>query len=325
MNTLSHDVVMSLLKDYAAYTLIGMNTILVIGGTGLIGRHLCKSLHEKNYDVCILSRTQNKESPFPIYTYNYQQNKIDSEAILKADVIINLAGAGISDKRWTAKRKQLIIESRIKTNEFIFNKIKEQHKKLKAYISASAIGYYGSLTSDKIFSENDPSTKDFVSRVCKQWEENTDLFNTLGIRTVKIRTAVVLTNKGGALEKISFPIKMGFGSAYGSGKQYIPWIHIDDLCNIYIKAIEDPEFNGIYNAVAPEHITNREFIQSIALILNKSLWFPKIPAFVMKLIVGEMADIILKGSRISAEKIINKNYIFLYPTLKKALNDILNR
>jgi len=300
-----------------------MATILITGGTGLIGRYLSKKLKDKGYSVAILGRASNLNADIPTYTWDIEKNEIEQKAIESADYIIHLAGANIGDKRWTAKRKKLILESRVNTGRLIFDKIKTNKNRLKAFISASAIGYYGTITSDKIFSETDPPSGDFLGETCQQWEQLADNFEKLGIRTVKIRTGVVLTNQGGALAKIRMPIKMGIGSAIGNGRQYMPWIHIDDLCDIYIKAIEETEMKGAYNAIAPAHQTNRDFTKTLARILNKPFWFPNIPGIVMKIILGEMSAILLKGSRVSSEKIIHAGYQFKFPDLESALVDLL--
>lgn len=302
-----------------------MATILISGGSGLIGRHLCKKLKEKGYNVAILSRTKqpNNNSDIQIYTWNLDKKEIEKKALETADYIIHLAGANIWDKRWTTKRKQLIIDSRVKTGQLIFDKIKENKHKLKAFISASAVGYYGAITSDKIFSETDPPADDFLGETCRQWEQSADRFEELGVRTVKIRTAPVLTKQGGALAKMITPVKMGIGSAIGNGKQYLPWIHINDLCGIYIKAIEDMQMNGAYNAVAPDHRVNEDFIRTLARVLKKPFWFPNIPAIAMKIIFGRMSEVVLKGSRVSSDKIRKAGYIFQFPDLENALTDLV--
>ncbi|MFZ4741770.1 MAG: TIGR01777 family oxidoreductase [Bacteroidales bacterium] len=302
-----------------------MATILITGGNGIIGKHLCKKLKEKGYDVAILSRNSNPNSNPITYAWNPEKREIDNEAITTADFVIHLAGAKIGEKRWTNERKQLIIDSRVQTAQLIFDKVKENNHKIKAFISASAIGYYGSITSNKIFTETDPSADDFQGECCRKWEEVADKFADSGIRTVKIRTGVVLTKQGGALSKMIIPVKMGIGSALGNGKQYIPWIHIDDLCNIYFKAIEDNQMNGAYNAVAPNHKTNIEFTRLLAKVLKKPFWFPHVPAFLLKILFGNMSEILLKGSRISSDKIKETGYNFLFPNLENALNNLIGK
>jgi len=296
-----------------------MATVLITGGTGLVGSHLCKRLQEKGYDVSILGRKGNTKAAIPTYTWDWRKKEIEIESIDAVDYIIHLAGASIADKRWTINRKKLILDSRVETGKLLFDTIKKRNKNLKAFISASAIGYYGAITSDKIFTETDAPADDFLGNTCRQWELSADRFMDLGIRTVKIRTGVVLTNQGGALSKMIAPVKMGIGSAIGSGKQHMPWIQIDDLCGIYIKAIEDTQMKGAYNAVAPDHKTNKEFMRTLAQVLNKPFSFPNVPAIIMKMMYGRMSEILLEGSRVSADKILSRGYQFQFPELDKAL------
>jgi uncharacterized protein (TIGR01777 family) len=291
-----------------------MDTVLVTGGTGFIGKQLCNQLWFKGYNVIILSRRKSK-NPHSFY-WNIKDNHIDKEAIINADYIIHLAGAGIADKRWTKKRKQLLFDSRVNSTNLLHNKVKELNPKLKGFIAASGIGYYGTETSEKIFSEDDESGKDFLSYICKFWEKSSLQFNTLKIRTVIFRTGVVFSKEGGALPKILKPIKFGFGAVLGNGNQYMPWIHIDDLCELYIQAIENTNFEGVYNAVAPELITNKELTYQIAKRLNKKIYLPPIPSILLKLFFGQMSTILLKGSRISCGKINIQKFKFLYQTLK---------
>lgn len=300
-----------------------MATILITGGTGLVGRFLCKKLKDKGYSVAILGRTSQKVAEITTYTWDIEKNEIEKEAIEKADYIIHLTGANISESRWTAKRKKLIIDSRVKSAQLIFEKLKENTNHVKAFISASAIGYYGTISTDKIFSETDVPANDFLGETCRQWEQSADRFEQLGIRVVKIRTGVVLAKQGGALAKMITPIKLGIGSAIGNGRQYLPWVHIEDLCDIYIKAIEDTQMNGAYNAVAPDYKTNRDFTETLAHVLRKPFWFPNIPAIVMKIIFGKMSAMLLKGSRVSSEKIKNAGYKFKFAKLEGALVNLL--
>ncbi len=299
-----------------------METVLITGGTGLIGSHLSKKLKENGFNVAFLSRKINTGSIIPVYLWNPDKKIIDADAISAADYIIHLAGAGIGDKRWTVSRRELIIDSRIKTGELILRKVLESGKKLKAFISASGIGYYGTISSDKVFNETDPPSNDFLGEVCRKWEEMADRFKESGIRTLKFRTGVVLAEKGGALERMTTIVNMGIGSPLGSGRQYIPWIHIDDLCNLYLRAVKDPSMMGAWNAVAPEYTTNSEFMRNLAEVLGKPFFFPAVPSFVLKTLFGEMSGIILKGSRISAGKIVSSGFEFEYPGLEKALKNL---
>ncbi len=299
-----------------------METVLITGGSGLIGRHLFKKLIEKGFNVCILSTTKHKVEDLTTYFWDINKKIIEKKAIENTDYIIHLAGANIGEKRWTTERKRLIIDSRVKSAELIFNALKENNKTLKAFVSASAVGYYGAVTSDKIFTEKDQAANDFLGETCRLWEQSVERFNELGIRTVKIRTGVVLAHQDRALAKMITQIKLGIGSALGNGKQYLPWIHIEDLCQIYIKAIENKQMNGPYNAVAPDIRTNKQFTLALARTLNKPFWFPNIPAFILKLFFGEMADVILKGSKVSCAKIIAMNFTFKFPNLENAFNDL---
>jgi len=302
-----------------------MQTVLISGGTGLVGSHLSKKLKEKGYRVALLSRTKKQRGDGSTYFWDLAKKEIEKEALEAADYIIHLAGANITEKRWTTKRKQLILDSRVKPAELLYDKVKENKLKPKAFISASAIGYYGATLSEKIFEETDPPARDFLGETCRQWEEAADRFASLGIRTVKIRTAPVLASKGGVLKTMMLPVKLGIASAVGSGKQYMPWIHIDDLCGIYIKAIEDVEMNGAYNAAAPRHTTNKEFMATLARVLKKPFWFPNVPGIIMKIFFGGLGEAALKGSRVSSEKIRKAEFSFRFTTLESALTDLFGK
>jgi len=302
-----------------------MATILITGGTGFIGRHLSMKLKEKGYNVLLLSRNSSRGNRHSVYNWNPDKNEVENEAIERADFIIHLAGAGIGDKRWTKKRKELIISSRIKTCELLFKKVQESGTELKAFISASGVGWYGAETSERIFNETDQPGGDFIGDVCRQWEKSADRFQESGIRTVKIRTGIVLAKKGGALGRMILTVKLGIGSAIGSGRQYNPWIHLEDLCNIYIRAIEDKSMSGSWNAVAPEYITNKEFMRTLARVLQKPFFFPAVPSFVIRLIFGRMSGILLYGSRVSADKILSAGYKFKFPDLENALKDLFTK
>jgi len=298
-------------------------TVLITGGTGLVGKELTRKLKEKGYDVSFLSRSKKPVPGVSVYVWDPETGKIELEAITTADYIVHLAGENIMKKRWTQKQKKLIIDSRVKSAELLFEEVKKSGKSIKAFISASAIGYYGALTSEKIFEEENTPGNDFVAEVCWKWELAADKFKDAGIRTVKVRTSPVMAKEGGMLDQLLTPVKMGIGSAMGDGAQYFPWIHIEDLCGIYVKTIEDDQMSGAYNAAAPGHVTNKQFMKTLASTLKKPFWFPNIPAFVLKLVFGEMGKVALKGSRISSQKIQNAGYKFKFPELIGALKNIL--
>ncbi len=294
-----------------------MPNILISGGTGLIGNHLSKRLQKKGYTVYILSRsgTTNHKT----FTWSPRQNKIDSKAVKIADYIIHLSGSNIGAKRWTRKRKKEIIDSRVNTANLIFRSCKKQGVFPRAFISASGTGYYGMQTIQKIFTEADSPANDFLGNTCRRWEQAADMFEEKGVRTVKIRTGIVLSRAGGALPILAKLAKSGLGAVIGTGKQYMPWIHIDDLCNIYIKALEDEQMKGAYNAVAPEHITNKQFTKTLACALHKPLFLPPIPGIIIKLFYGKMAGMLLKGSRVSSRKIRERKYHFQFREFHQAI------
>ncbi|MBO6515301.1 MAG: TIGR01777 family oxidoreductase [Bacteroidia bacterium] len=297
--------------------------VLITGGSGLIGRSIGQLLVNRGYSVSILSRTKREHGKFRFYQWNLGDAFIEPEAIQNANYIVHLAGENIGEKRWTHERKKQIIESRTESARLLHRYVAQYNPNLKAFITSSAIGYYGAITTDTIFKETDKAGTDFLGEICSKWEAAADAFQTDGIRTVKIRTGVVLTPQGGPLAKMVLPAKLGFGSGLGSGKQYLPWIHIHDLCQIFLKAIEDDQLKGIYNGVAPEHVTNNEFNRVLAKALKKPFWAPNVPTFVLKLIFGEMATIFLNGSRISSDKIRETGVEFQYPELSEALQNLL--
>jgi uncharacterized protein (TIGR01777 family) len=297
-----------------------METILITGGTGLIGKHLSNILRAKGYNIAILSRSTSGEPN--AYFWDIEKDFIEQKAIEQADYIIHLAGAGIADERWTKKRKKTLIDSRVNSTQLLYKKVVQFNPTLKGFIAASGIGFYGAITSEKILTENDAAGKDFLATICKLWENESMKFDAINIRTVVLRTGIVLSKNGGAYEEISKPIKNGIGAALGSGNQYMPWIHITDLCNMYLSAIENSELHGIYNAVAPEHVTNKEFTNKTALSLNKKIRLPNVPGFVLKILLGKLSVILLEGTRVSAEKIIATKFKFTYTSLKEALKEI---
>lgn len=298
----------------AVFYFYSMARILITGGTGLVGKRLTQLLIDKNHEVLILSRNPKNENEFK---WDIVKNYIDEKAFKNIDFIIHLAGAGIADERWTKKRKQVIIDSRVKTANLLFEKVNALKLELKGFISASGIGYYGAITSKTIFKETDKSGSDFLAEVCQKWEAAAHQFSKINIPITILRTGIVLAAKGGALEKMKTPVI----SPLGSGKQYIPWIHIDDLCQMYIQSIE-ANLIGIYNAVSLEHQTSITFSKTLAKSIKRPYLGIGVPAFMLKILFGELAVILLEGSRISTKKIEKNGYSFRFKTLKKALNNL---
>lgn len=294
--------------------------VLLTGGSGFIGSYLTNLLIGAGYTVSVLSRN-NKENTDTITYYKWDLNKnyIDENAVLNADYIIHLAGEGIVEKRWTEKRKKAIIESRVKPIDLIFSVLEKNNKKLNAFISASAVGIYGAVTSHKICTEDTPAADDFLGKTCQIWEHASDKIETLGIRTVKIRTGIVFGKDEGFLKKVAPSFKSGFGAALGTGKQYLPWIHIEDLCQIYCKSVTDDQMHGPYNAAVTDNTTNERFSRILASLYGYAIWLPKIPSFILRLVLGEMSEAVLKGQRVSSEKIQRTGFEFQFTDLEKAL------
>ena len=307
-----------------------MPCVLISGGTGLIGSHLVNHLIQKNYDIIILSRKKNQASDNPKISYSYwniKDNIIDAEVVRKADHIIHLAGAGVLDKKWTQEYKNVIIESRVKSAEMIINCLNESNHNVKTFVSASAIGWYGKdekpLIRKEGFVEGDPSSDDFLGKTCVLWEAASSRVATFGIRLVRLRTGIVLSNRGGAFERYKTPLKFGIAPILGNGKQVVSWIHIDDLCRMYCEAIENNYLNGNYNAVAPEPSTQKDLIMKLGQQMRNRFFIPVyVPRFAIKLLFGKRSIEILKSETVSDKKIKSNGFTFLYPSLESAINDL---
>jgi len=289
--------------------------VLISGGTGMVGQAITQLLEKKNYDVAVLSRRKNVEGNKSFF-WDYENGDIDSQAIEFADVIIHLAGENISDKKWTFEQKKKIISSRVQTTQLLKKAIEKAKKKPKAFISASAIGYYGSITKDHIFVEEDEAGTDFLAETVVKWEESVAQISELNIPTTAIRIGVVMSEKGGALTKMLMPVKWGVGSPLGSGKQWIPWISLHDLARMFVFVLEEkllsqpPQKFQVFNATAPDHITNAQLMKQLAKIHKRPYFMPAVPSFIFRILFGEMSMILLNGSRISSEKIQQEGFEF---------------
>jgi uncharacterized protein (TIGR01777 family) len=297
--------------------------VLITGAGGMIAKELAKKIGQ-DYEIRFLTRHRKQENE---YEWDLKKGTVDETAFDNVSHIIHLAGANISEKRWTPERKRELISSRVDSAELLRATLRKNKIKLKSFISASGINFYGTKTSEKIDVETDPPGNDFLSEVVVLWERAADDFKEqeLAERVVKIRTAVVLSEKDGALKKMVPPVQYYIGSPLGSGKQYMPWIHIEDICSIYEFALKNSAIEGAYNAVSPQHATNKELTKKIAKVLGKPLWMPNVPGFVLKLIFGELASAILEGSRASSQKILDAGFHFKFPDLEKALRDLLKK
>lgn len=301
-------------------------TVLITGGTGMIGQRLTQLLLAKGYQVAYLSREQQSIPNVKIYRWNIEKKFFEEGALREVDYIVHLAGAGIADQRWSSKRKQEIIKSRTQSIELIARRLQERPYNVKACVSASGIGFYGADTGDTRVSEQSVSGSDFVAHVTRHWEKSVELIDTMGIRTVKLRTGIVLSTEGGALPKMALPVQWGVGAPLASGKQWISWIHIDDLCRLYIEAMENPQWHGIYNAVASTPVTNETFTRQVAEVLHRPLWLPNIPSVVLKTLFGEMSSLVIGGNYVINQRIkAETNFIFQFNDLKIALLNLYGK
>ena len=299
--------------------------ILITGGTGFVGRHLTKLLVANGFSVSIMSRTKkvNTENIF-YYTWNVEKQTMEEEAVQKADYIIHLAGANIAGKPWTDQRKNEIVSSREQAAQLIYDTLQKTNTELEAFVSASAVGIYGAMNGQAICHEDMQPANDFLGLTCQKWEAAADAFEKLGIRTVKIRTGLVMGENDGFLKKLAPVFKFKLGAALGSGKQYMPWIHIDDLCRIYLEAIQNPEMRGAYNAAVSDDTTNESFSKVLAKVYGYKLWLPNVPSFLIKLVLGELSKLLLTGRRVSDAKIKKLGFQFKHTNLEATLKDCLS-
>jgi uncharacterized protein (TIGR01777 family) len=302
-----------------------MAIILITGGSGLVGKDLTKRLILEGHEVRILSRYPKSTDRIKSFFWNVEKQEIDEKAFEDVEHIVHLAGSGIADKRWTIERKKDIIDSRVNSMKLITDTVKRKKIQLKSFVGASAIGIYGMTTSEKIFSETDSGADDFLSSSCTQWENSYKEIQSFSEKTCIIRIGVVLSKDGGVLKRLLPLFQLGLGSAVGSGKQYMPWIFIDDLVAVFYEALFNQKFSGIYNAVSSEHITNQQFSKHLAKNLSKPFFLPNVPAFLLKLLFGEMANVLLEGSRVSNQKLIYEGFEFKYSTLSDALKKIAEK
>lgn len=307
-----------------------MSTILITGGTGLIGTALTKLLTTAGHKVIILSRS-NKTSDNDKISYalwDVKKQTYDAASFSSADYIIHLAGAGVADKKWTRDRKKEIIESRTESSALIIKALQAVSNKVKAVISASAIGWYGDdekrTPRRKCFTEEMRADKEFLGETCRLWEESIEPVQQLGKRTVKLRIGIVLSNDGGALPEFKKPIRFGIAGVLGSGKQVISWIHIEDLCRMFLYAIEHEQVEGVYNAVAPIPVRNKELTLLLAQKMKGKFFVHlHVPTFVLQAMLGQLSVEVLKSATVSCQKIMESGFTFLYPAIEPALNNLI--
>lgn len=299
-------------------------TILITGATGLVGQELVQLLLKNGHIVHYLSTSKNKlvtEEAYKGFYWNPKTAEIDLNSLTNVEVVVHLAGATVS-KKWTKAYKQEIIESRVLSTRLLYHTLQKNGNQVKQIVSASAIGIYpDSLTN--IYHETDLEVDpSFLGDVVKQWENEVSQFEKLNILVAKIRIGLVLAKNGGALQEMIKPIKFGVGAAFGSGQQYQSWIHLHDLAAIFSHVIENNR-SGVYNGVSPYPVTNEVLTQAIAKTLEKPLFLPNIPKFVMKLLLGEMHILLFSSQHVSCRKLLDENFQFKFASLDKALHDLL--
>lgn len=312
-----------------------MATVLITGGTGTVGTRLTELLMHKGYSVIIVGRggnqkkvvdtTGNANTYLRYAKWNIADQTIEEWAIREADFIVHLAGAGVADQRWSAARKKEIADSRIRSGNLLVKALKEIPNQVKAVISSSAIGWYGpDPLNNTGFSEDAPAFTDFLGTTCKEWEESIAPVQEMDKRLVILRTGIVLSNAGGALVEFKKPLMARTAAILGSGKQMISWIHIDDLCYQFIYAIEHNNLSGVYNAVAPFPVNNKTLTLTLAKKYCGSFYLPiYVPAFALKIALGEMSIEVLKSATVSSKKMLNAGFVFQYPTIEKALDNLI--
>jgi len=266
-----------------------------------------------------------KDGEVPSFLWNPDTGYVDPRAFEGIDTLIHLAGAGIGDKRWSASRKREILDSRVRSTSLLVDFLKSNTHNVGTIIAASAIGYYGFGTEDQEFTEDSAAGKDFLASVVVRWEQETERFRELGCRLVKPRIGVVLSGEGGALKEILRPIRWGIGAPLGTGAQVMSWIHIEDVCALFAYAIEHPSMEGVYNAVAPQPVTNLELTREIARQLHRRIVLPPVPSFALRLMLGEMADLVIKGSRVTSTRISKSDFEFRFPHFQEAIGNLLTQ
>ena len=306
-----------------------MDKVIITGGSGLIGTALSVFLVSRGFEVIILSRnprSHRRLSPGISYAaWNLDEQSTNEEAFHKAKYIIHLAGAGVADKSWTEKRKKEIVESRTNSSAFLIKAMNNIPNEIVSVVSASAIGWYKqNLPGPAI--ETDPSDPGFLGETCRAWENSIQPVANMGKRLVILRTGIVLSNEGGAFPKFAKPVRYGIAGILGNGRQIISWIHIEDICRIYMEAMTNSSWSGVYNAVAPNPVNNRTFTLELAKKMKGSFFIPiPVPNFLLRLMLGERSEEVLKSSNISSNKLKQQGFQFIYPTIDTAFRDLIQR
>lgn len=299
--------------------------ILITGATGLIGKQLVSALQDKGYQLAILAREPTEMKDVEVFLWDVKKQQIDKACIHGVKTVIHLAGAPVVEERWTEKRKQEIIDSRVDSAKLLYKTIKAQKDSIvKTFISASAVGFYGDCGGE-ILKEDSERGFGFLAECCKLWEQAAEEGEKMGFRVVKLRTGIVLSAKGGALPSFEKPIKMFVGAPLGTGKQWTPWIHVEDMVNMYVESVENLTMHGSYNASAPFPVTNKEMTKQIAKQLHRPIWPINVPEKAIELLMGERAEAVLMSSNTSAQKILDAGFSFKFTRLPEALKNLYNK
>jgi uncharacterized protein (TIGR01777 family) len=295
--------------------------ILITGATGMIGKKLIAGLLVQGHKVSILTRKPLKIKDVQVYLWNVEKGEIDKTCLEGVNTVVHLAGAGIADQKWTKDRKQQIIDSRVESTALLYKTIKETGAPVRNFISSSASGYYGDR-NDEILIESSAPGEGFLAECCILWEKAIDEGKALGLRIVKFRTGFVLGKNGGGLASLARPIRLFAGAALGTGKQWVPWIHINDIVSMYMSAIDNDLYEGAYNGCAPHPVSNEMLTKAVAKKLKRPVWPINVPEKVLEMILGKMSVIVTTSTNLSAQKILDQGFKFEYVQLEDALNEI---
>jgi uncharacterized protein len=297
------------------------NRILLAGGSGLIGRHLKDHFGKAGYELALLTRKGEVQGFHQIFHWAPEEGKLDKNALEWADVVINLSGQNIGSKSWSKKRKSELVKSRILPTRLLVNSIGSQKEpNIDLFISCSAIGAY--RPGPLVHSESAEYSSFFLGRIVEKWESEASKINEHLCRLVIPRIGIVLSPSGGALEKMRLPVRFGIGSPLGSGQQMVSWIHIEDLCRALEFFIWNDKVNGPVNLCHPQSATNKEFMKSLAQTMGKPFFFPRVPSWILKMVMGEMSSLVLDSISVSSQKILDSGFEFKFPDLDSALADL---